>query len=100
MSEKRYDDLRIEGRRWFQKSYGNTYHSVRIFKGNKRLVTISGVYGYGDCFMQTAFEWLATNGYPEFSERHENGSPVVWMTEYREQGGAYSVQDVSRQKDL
>lgn len=94
--------IHIEGRRWFQKTYGNTYHSVRIFKDGKLLVHLPYQYGYGEGFLQTAFEWLGNNGMPELLEKYENGSPKNYGTQYLREvmGGTYSVIDVMRKGDL
>lgn len=94
--------IHIEGRRWFQRTYGNTYHSVRIFKDGKQVAYLPRQYGYGDQWLQTAFEWLGANGMPELLEKHANGSPKFYGTQYlREQmNGTYSVIDVDRQRDL
>jgi hypothetical protein len=84
--------LHIEGRRWFQKSYGNTYHSVRIYRTDCETVYLPMRYGYGDQFLQTAIDFLRTRGYGD----------AEYGTQYlREQlGGTCSVIDVPRQKDL
>jgi len=82
----------IDGRRWFQRTNGNTYHSVRIYRDGALLVTLGPAYGYGDHYLQTAAEWLQANGYPE-AQGH-----TLWMRETL--GASYSVTDVSRQKDL
>jgi hypothetical protein len=56
----------ITAKRWFQKSYGNTYHSVTIRENlfnayqkndiiyNKEVGRISFRYGYGDHYLNTA----------------------------------------------
>jgi hypothetical protein len=86
--------LHIEGRRWFQKTYGNTYHTVRIFVDGELVHTSERQYGYGDQFLQTALDWLKTNG--------KAPADAEYGTRYlREQlGGTYSVVDVTRQRDL
>jgi len=84
--------LHIEGRRWFQKTYGNTYHSVRIYRTGCETVYLPSRYGYGEMFLQTAIAYLRKNGYADA----QNGTCYL-----REQlGGTYSVIDVPRQKDL
>lgn len=95
-------NIHIEGRRWFQKTYGNTYHSVRIFHDNKEIAYIPFCYGYGEQFLQTAFEWLAANGMPELAEKHENGSSKYYGTQYLREvmESTYSVIDVNRKRDL
>lgn len=61
----------IEGRRWFQRSYGNTYNSVRVHvegirpdgKEFTHTVRLRAAYGYGDDYRQRADDWLAEHGY-------------------------------------
>ena len=86
--------LHIEGRRWFQRGPGNTYHSVRITKDGQPIAYLPFQYGYGDQFLQTALDWLKENGHvPQDAE---------YGTYYlREKlGGTYSVIDVGRKRDL
>lgn len=90
------NNIRVEGRRWFQKTYGNTYNTVRIFIDGEPIVTLPEEYGYGSYYMQRATEWLRENGYTPGNER-----PFLshWcrdndVTLYDE------VQDVSRERGL
>jgi hypothetical protein len=85
--------LHIEARRWFQRLYGNTYHSVRIFSGGKLAVVIPFEYGYGEQWLQTAYEWLIANGIAE---------PGSYGTQHLREvlHGTYSVIDVTRKGDL
>ena len=48
--------LVINGKRWFDGT--NTYHSVEIYEGKKRLVRVKNVYGYDDAYQQTAYKEL------------------------------------------
>jgi hypothetical protein len=50
--------LAINGRLWFDKSGGNTYHSVSISANGKWLFDIGMTYGYGSQFLYTALEAL------------------------------------------
>lgn len=86
--------IHIEGRRWFQRTYGNTYHSVRIFEDGELVATLPYQYGYGDQFLQTALDWLKANG--------KVPADAEYGTRYLREvlGGTYSVSDVTRQKDL
>lgn len=86
--------MHIEGRRWFERTNGNTYHSVRIYQGSAELVYIPFTYGYGDCFLQTAIDWLKDNGHI--------ASDAPYGTRYLREtlGASYSVIDVSRKGDL
>ena len=70
----------IAGRRWFQRSYGNTYHSVTIYADGFSFI-LSTQYGYGDQWEQTARDWLRDVG---FTGTVEVGS----------------VTDVARERDL
>lgn len=93
--------MHIEGRRWFQKTYGNTYNTVRIFRDGELIADLPREYGYGSGWLQRAHEWLGNNGYPELAERYENGSAKVCTTIWlRENGHSYSVVDVTRKRDL
>ena len=62
--------LSIVGRRWFQRTYGNTYHSVSIEVNGKRVADLPRAYGYGEQYLWRAWEWLMDNNYvyPEISE--------------------------------
>jgi len=85
--------LHIEGRRWFQPSYGNTYHSVRIHENGSLIATIHA-YGYGDQYLQTALDWLKAT--------HRVPVDAAYGTLYLREalGATYSVADVNRKRDL
>lgn len=57
---KRIDIL---GRRWFQRTYGNTYHSVEIWIDDNLVHKVPFAYGYDRMYEQTAIDWLAKFGY-------------------------------------
>lgn len=109
-------NIHIDGRRWFQKTYGNTYHSVRIFKDGQLIAHVPYEYGYGEQFLQTALDWLRANGHipdtcyrchvertkhaPDDRAGHLFG-PAYGTLYLRETlGGTYSVIDVGRKGDL
>lgn len=50
--------LYINGRLWFDKSGGNTYHAVSISANGKWLFDIGITYGYEDMYLYTALESL------------------------------------------
>ena len=77
----------IAGRRWFQRTNGNTYHTTTLFYDDGTSQTSDRRYGYGDQFLQTAFEMM---GLPY------GGSLVL----REELGITWSVSDVSLQRDL
>lgn len=92
----------IEGRRWSQKSYGNTYHTAYIFQGGRCLARLGPTYGYGQQFLQTAFQWLKTHGLPDVYGEAKNGGVTNYGTQYLREvlHSTYSVSDVAREKDL
>jgi hypothetical protein len=86
----------IEGRRWFQRSAGNTYHTVRIFENGELVHTSGRSYGYGEQFLDTAFAWLKANRELPPHEGHHMGT--IYLREVLH--GTYSVTDVDRERDL
>lgn len=76
----RCESVTIAGRRWFHRTYGNTYHTVTIYADGFSF-HLPVQYGYGDQWRQTARQWLAGVGF--------KGAVEVG-----------SVTDVDRQRDL
>lgn len=88
---KQIDTLEIIGKRWFQKSFGNTYHTATVVVNGEELK--SGItYGYGNHYLTTAAELLKANGYdiPD-----DNAKAFAMMTKYE-----HNATDVKRKKDL
>ena len=88
--------LIVFGRRWFQKTNGNTYHSAEIIVDGKPVHKIEYEYGYDQQYLYTAFNWLKSEGYLNIGT-HE--SPHAWA----ERTGinlVCNVVDVARKKDL
>ena len=94
--------IHIEGRRWFQKTYGNTYNTVYIYRNGELAAKLPMEYGYGEYYLQRAFAWLGNNGMPELLETYKNGGLKNYGTQYLREvmHGTHSVIDVARQKDL
>lgn len=96
--------LTILGRRWFQKTYGNTYHTADIFIDGALVHTLSVSYGYGEMYLQNAFEWLEKTGHinpprPRSKTHNIPQAPFRWAQEHGVTF-THSVVDVSRRKDL
>ncbi len=93
---KNLNSYTIVGKRWFERTYGNTYHSVRIYKGKELIAEKLFTYGYEEHYMQTAAELMVKAGLiPAFE--HENYFQV------RNELNANClilIDDVSRKKDL
>ena len=102
MEDKTMKSLVVIGRRWFQKTYGNTYHTASIVVDGKLMHRTEKEYGYGDQYVQTAERWLVENKLIPPPEKYSNGSiQPLWqhldnlgITFHRE------VVDVTREKDL
>ena len=90
--------IKIVAKRWFQKSYGNTYHSVEVFAASGtgteyKLESIGYIpfrYGYGDHYLNTAAEILG------ISEQELR----ALIHEYHTEKFVIVCTDVSRKKDL
>ncbi len=52
----------IEGRRWFERTNGNTYHSVSVYVNNELVGRQPFAYGYGEQYVQSAFDILTEFG--------------------------------------
>jgi len=88
--------LTLFGRRWFSKTYGNSYCSVSIIVNGVHITRTDYTSGYGDYYVQYAREWLVKLGYI-----HESEKDLLWK--YCQNYGIayhYEVCDVSREKDL
>ncbi len=89
--------LTIIGRRWFERTNGNTYHSVEVYVDGVKLTKIPLTYGYGTQYLQTARDFLEVNKLlPGITD-----NTVLWR--YCEESGIAlvdSVTDVQRKRDL
>lgn len=91
---KKFKHITIIGRRWFQKTYGNTYHSVTVQVDGETIGRVDLAYGYGDQYIQSAHELLQKAGYcgdwnAFFQDRMDHRDKYT-----------ITVSDVGRQKDL
>jgi len=120
---KKFNHIDIIAKRWFQRTYGNTYHSVSITIDGKFLDKVDFTYGYDSAYMQSAHKLLAKHGFFDWPKTTENvpvykNGKVDYYTpqESINQNEAYSqfiqdtrdnrnrytivVMDVNRKKDL
>ena len=92
----------VQGRRWFQKTYGNTYNTVRIIVDGESLDPLPMEYGYGDFYLQRAADELDRRGLMPGREHYATGGgEALWR--YCERHGitfTNIVADVPRQRDL
>jgi hypothetical protein len=89
--------IAIHGRRWFQRTYGNTYFSAEIFVNGSLVHKLEEQYGYGDQYVYAAGQWLAANGYIKLPQ----GTPL-WTLRGAKNGIDlyYTASDVARERDL
>lgn len=92
--------ITVIGRRWFQRTYGNTYHTSEIIVDGKTVHKTPREYGYGDQYAYTAWDWLIANGF--VPEPEDKGRTTHWQQMRDELGIAYTYRalDVERQRDL
>ena len=94
--------VEIAGRRWFQKSYGNTYHTARVYVDGKLVGTVPYCYGYGSMFEQNALDLLERLGYMPDREHHKSGVKESGWRYFGDRNIPYTVhaEDVPRKRDL
>ena len=96
----------IKGVRWFQKSYGNTYHTTYIsalINGKwEDIGSTDKEYGYGEQYLCTAGQWLIENGFIENTPcgTLTNGYQFNNYQFRADNAIEHFVSDVNRQKDL
>lgn len=90
------ESITIIGKRWFDKVNGNTYHSSTIYVDGDLVGEVPFKYGYGECYLQTAFNFLHLKGFVG-----EECKFPYWL--YCKDRGIKlitEVSDVTRKKDL
>ncbi len=97
--------MTITGKRWFQKSYGNTYHTAEIVlekQDDTRLHLKSPIlYGYGEQYLQTAFNLLVANGFylaDEFFTFKDEW--LYWKGTPAQRKASVNCYDVARKREL
>lgn len=102
MSKKKIRSITVIGRRWFQRTYGNTYHTAQIMIDGKTVQHTHKHYGYDSQFEETAAEWLEENGYIPKRERGKHGGRAPMWRYCQELKIVYEAIgiDVEREKDL
>lgn len=102
-NRKKIRRIEIIGRRWFQRSYGNTYFTARILINDELAAELPKQYGYGDHYVDVATQWLEDNGYMPGRVHHENGSAEPGWQYWRDNRNVpflYHAIDVARERDL
>lgn len=99
-TETKTRNIAIYGRRWFERTNGNTYHSVIVYVDGASIGKVDFAYGYGSQYAQTAMELLVKAGV--YTGKDASGYFMMPHTAAREAGDTLTdiVTDVSRKKDL
>lgn len=68
------NSITVIGRRWFDRRYGNTYHTSTVLVNGALMYRSPVTYGYDNQYIQTAYDYLqdADIVHPE---RYSNGMP-------------------------
>lgn len=94
--------LTVIGRRWFQRTYGNTYNTAQVIVDGETVVKTPRQYGYGDHYLDLAADALEDLGLMPNRERYSHGgAESLWR--WAERNGikfTSSAIDVPREKDL
>jgi hypothetical protein len=90
------ESIFIVGRRWFEKTNGNTYHTSEIYVNNNFVHKIS-TCGSGQQYLWTALNWLKNNKC--LNSISENDNPSIFCRENNIKLN-HTVADVGRKKDL
>jgi hypothetical protein len=97
------ESITIIGRRWFEKTNGNTYNRVDIYIDQEKIHKTDFEYGYGNHYADIAAKWLYEHGHmPGRDMRGPGQSPEALWTYCRRVGIKLldQVIDVARKKDL
>lgn len=87
-------NLHISGRRWFRRTYGNTYTAAYVYLNGECVAKLGPTGGYGDYYLQLAIDWLKAHGHVP--------ADAEYGTRYLREtlGATYDVVDVARERDL
>ncbi len=55
--------ITVKAERWFNEREGNSYHNVKIWVNDVKMVHLKKVYGYGTQYLETAARWLENSGF-------------------------------------
>lgn len=94
-------EIEICGRRWFSRTYGNTYFTAKIYVDGQLVHTMPEEYGYGDHYLWQSFEWLEKNGYVPYRPRNASNMadpPRIWCEKHGIRLN-YHAEDIRRRRD-
>lgn len=68
----------VIGKRWFDKTYGNTYCSSRVYINGELSFKVPWTYGYGNYYEQKALEELEKRGLIKIGKYYNGVSKSRW----------------------
>ncbi len=72
-------EITVYGRRWFDRRYGNTYHSFEIYVDGKQVhMSLVPLYGYDNAYLENAYKWLEEHGYVPRRIQSNGGHQAPW----------------------
>lgn len=94
--------IHIHGRKWFERTNGNTYHSVTVWVDGEQVFREPYTYGYGDQYRQTATDWLRKSEYLPGLEVYPSGctESLSGYCDRQNINFVDEVDEVARKKDL
>jgi hypothetical protein len=98
---KKIESVNILGRRWRDRTYGNTYNTAQIFINGRLVHTVPFGYGYGSHYEDRAVAWLIENGWIKAEKYKHGGYPALHILA-KDHGFHHESQaiDVPRKRDL
>lgn len=88
----------LVGRRWFERTNGNTYHTVDIYVNDEFVHKIPMTYGYGDQYMWNGFAYIVDK-YKLLRPCFKTPNPGTFCREHNIKFN-HTVSDVARKRDL
>jgi len=83
MSKKKIKSIMIVGKRWFDKVYGNTYCSSRVYINGELSFAVPWTYVYGNYYEQKAIEELERRGIIKIG-KYDNGVSKSYFEYFNE----------------
>jgi len=98
---KPVESIVVYARRWFQKTYGNTYFTAQICVNGETVGELPYQYGYGNHYEDAAAVWLEKNGFIE-RDHYSNGvsSSLSSLAREKDIHLVSEATDVARKRDL
>lgn len=104
---KMLNTIEFNGRKWFNKSEGNTYHTAEVLLNDKVIAKVTYSYGYDEMWLINALEELErvkdAHNLPAFTDNHGRKlTPRRYFEKLESHGFIVGTKciDVQRKKDL